>query len=156
MVSNIDHKQGGYSLDAISASSLAVARVLLGEAPPELEPLTASPEATDTFWQVAMEQSKYWNNVEPTALEPREGQKPRASMLPLLMSLSAEMEDISFSIPGMTFWLLTSTPMLTFLWFAEILKAHRMDYLFRTHDMLQVPFVTPALDDRFSSQVACT
>lgn len=39
---------------------------------------------------------------------------------------------------------------------SEILKAHRADYLFRTYDMLQVPFVTPALDERFSTQVACT
>lgn len=50
-----------------------MAKVLLGEAPPELEPLTASPEATETVWQVAVEQSKYWQNLHPQALEPREG-----------------------------------------------------------------------------------
>ncbi|KAI0766556.1 histone deacetylase complex protein [Irpex lacteus] len=48
-----------------------------------------------------------------------------------------DIEEISFSIP-------------------ELLKAHRQDYLFRTYDMLTVPFVSQHLEDRFSSQVACT
>ncbi|KAI0690095.1 histone deacetylase complex protein [Cytidiella melzeri] len=112
--------EGGYSLDAISTSSLAVAKVLLGEAPPQLEPMIASVEATETVFQVAMHQSQWWKSLNPKKLEPRE-----------------DIEEISFSIP-------------------ELLKAHRQDYLFRTYDMLQVPFVAPALEDRFSSQVTCT
>jgi hypothetical protein len=66
------HK-GGYNLDAISISALAVTRVLLGEAPDIMPPMTASEEATETVWQVAKEQSKYWKNVDPRACEPREG-----------------------------------------------------------------------------------
>ncbi|KAJ3559715.1 hypothetical protein NM688_g166 [Phlebia brevispora] len=112
--------EGGYNVDAISRSALAVARVLLGEAPPEIEPMVASEDATETVWQVAMEQSKYWKSVNPKALEPRE-----------------EVDPVTFSIP-------------------EILKAHRQDYLFRTHEMLQIPFVNPALEERFSAQVSCT
>ncbi|THG99948.1 hypothetical protein EW026_g2521 [Hermanssonia centrifuga] len=112
--------EGGYSLEAISASSLAVAKVILGEAPPVLEPMVATEIATETVWQVAMQQSKFWKSVTPKACEPRD-----------------DIEEISFSIP-------------------ELLKAHRQEYLFRTHDMLQIPFVKPELDELYSSQVTCT
>ncbi|KAH9839549.1 histone deacetylase complex protein [Rhodofomes roseus] len=112
--------EGGYNLDAISVSALAVARVILGEAPPQLEPMVASEVATETIWHVATEQSKYWKNIDPKACEPVE-----------------EVEPITFSIP-------------------ELLKAHRQDYLFRTHKMLEIPLMTQGLIDRFSSQVACT
>jgi histone deacetylase 6 len=52
---------------------LAVTKVILGEAPPELPPMVAGETATETVWQVAMEQSKYWKNIDPKACEPREG-----------------------------------------------------------------------------------
>ncbi|KIJ61334.1 hypothetical protein HYDPIDRAFT_96746 [Hydnomerulius pinastri MD-312] len=74
--------EGGYNLDSISSSALAVARVLLGDAPPELPPMVASEAGTETVWQVALEQSKYWKNINPKACEPRD-----------------EMEEIAFSIP---------------------------------------------------------
>ncbi|KAI0769366.1 histone deacetylase complex protein [Trametes elegans] len=112
--------EGGYCLDAISASALAVTRVILGEMPPQLPPLTASEVATETIFQVCMEQSKYWKNVNPKACEPIE-----------------EVEQIAFSLP-------------------ELLKAHRQEYLFREHGMLEVPLMSQALIERFSAQVACT
>jgi len=74
--------EGGYNLDSISSSALAVTKVILGEAPPELSPMVAGETATETIWQVAMEQSKYWKNVDPKACEPRE-----------------EVEEMAFSIP---------------------------------------------------------
>ena len=37
-----------------------MAQVILGDAPPELGPMVASDIATETVWQVAIEQSKYW------------------------------------------------------------------------------------------------
>ncbi|TFK54417.1 histone deacetylase complex protein [Heliocybe sulcata] len=74
--------EGGYNLDAISNSALAVARTIVGEEPPEIPPMVASETATETVWLVAKEQSKYWQSVLPRAAEPRE-----------------ELEDISFSIP---------------------------------------------------------
>ncbi|KII92267.1 hypothetical protein PLICRDRAFT_172376 [Plicaturopsis crispa FD-325 SS-3] len=74
--------EGGYNLDSISRSALAVTRVILGESPPELQPMVAGEIATETIWQVAREQSKYWKNVDPKACEPRE-----------------ELERITFSIP---------------------------------------------------------
>ena len=66
--------QGGYCLDAISTSATAVARILVGEAPPELPPMTASDIATETVYQVAVEQSKYWKNIDPKTCEPIEGE----------------------------------------------------------------------------------
>ena len=65
--------QGGYNLDSISNSALAVTRVLLGQAPDELPPLVASEEATETVWLVAKQQSKYWSSIDAAACEPREG-----------------------------------------------------------------------------------
>jgi histone deacetylase 6 len=74
--------EGGYNVDAIAKSSLAVAKVLLGEPPAELAPMTAEDVGAETIWLVAKEQSKYWKNVDPKACEPRD-----------------TVEDISFSIP---------------------------------------------------------
>ena len=68
-----EHFQGGYNLDSISKSALAVTKVLLGHAPDELPPMIASDTATETVWQTAIEQSKYWKNIDPKACEPREG-----------------------------------------------------------------------------------
>ncbi|KAG6845885.1 hypothetical protein H0H87_000691 [Tephrocybe sp. NHM501043] len=74
--------EGGYNLESISRSALAVTGVLLGEAPEQLPPLVASENATETVFFVAREQSKYWKSIEPKACEPREG-----------------LEEISHSIP---------------------------------------------------------
>lgn len=112
--------EGGYNLDSISNSAVAVARVILGEAPDQLPPMTAGEAATETVFLVAREQSKYWKNVDPKACEPREG-----------------LEEISFSIP-------------------EILKAHRQHYLYTEHDMMQIPMISPELEQRFSTQIMCT
>ena len=58
---------------------MAVTKVILGEAPPELPPMVAGDTATETVWQVAMEQSKYWKNIDPKACEPREGKGGRST-----------------------------------------------------------------------------
>lgn len=68
-----EHFQGGYNLDSISKSALAVTKVLLGHAPDELPPMVASDTATETVWQTALEQSRYWKSIDPKACEPREG-----------------------------------------------------------------------------------
>ncbi|KAG5353769.1 hypothetical protein C0989_002552 [Termitomyces sp. Mn162] len=74
--------EGGYNLDSISRSALAVTNVLLGEAPGALPPMVAGEEATETVFLVAHEQNKFWKSVDPKSCEPREG-----------------LEEISFSIP---------------------------------------------------------
>ena len=66
-------QQGGYNLEAISRSSLAVAQVLLGETPAELGSLEASEIATEVIHQVAKVQSKYWKSIDVKACEPPEG-----------------------------------------------------------------------------------
>ncbi|KAH7927131.1 Arginase/deacetylase [Leucogyrophana mollusca] len=100
--------EGGYNLDSISKSALAVVEVLLGSPPPELPPQQVMEAGTETVWQVAMEQSKYWKSVNPKACEP------------------------------------------------QILKAHRQHHLYTQYEMLQVPLMTQAFEERFGSQVMCT
>lgn len=65
--------KGGYDVDVISRCSLAVVKVLLGEPAPMLPSMVASPEATETIYQVALVQSKHWRSLHPRALEPSEG-----------------------------------------------------------------------------------
>ncbi|EIN11329.1 histone deacetylase clr3 [Punctularia strigosozonata HHB-11173 SS5] len=74
--------EGGYNLQSIANSSLAVAKVILGEAPPQIAPMVASELGTETVWQVARQQSKWWKNVDPKACEPK-----------------SEVGDIAYSIP---------------------------------------------------------
>lgn len=53
-------KQGGYNLQSISKSALAVTRTLMGEPPGRLKNVTASTSAIATVRKVAAFQSKYW------------------------------------------------------------------------------------------------
>nr|XP_018264720.1 histone deacetylase 6/10 [Kwoniella dejecticola CBS 10117]OBR86878.1 histone deacetylase 6/10 [Kwoniella dejecticola CBS 10117] len=64
--------EGGYNLKAISDSALAVAQVLLGETPAELEAHQASEVATEVIYQCAKVQSKYWKSIDVKACEPPE------------------------------------------------------------------------------------
>jgi histone deacetylase 6 len=50
-------------------------KVILGEPPDELPPMEASESATETIWQVGLQQSRYWKSVDPKACEPREGKR---------------------------------------------------------------------------------
>ncbi|KAG6820251.1 hypothetical protein H0H93_003415 [Arthromyces matolae] len=64
--------EGGYNLNSISQSALAVTSVLLGEAPEPLPPMVAGESATETIFLVAREQSKYWKSIDLKACEPKE------------------------------------------------------------------------------------
>ncbi|KAG8972692.1 Histone deacetylase hda1, partial [Tulasnella sp. 427] len=64
--------EGGYNLESISNSALAVAEVLLGSPPPILPVLTASESATETVWQVSRVQSHYWHSIDPKQCEPKD------------------------------------------------------------------------------------
>ncbi|WWC68627.1 uncharacterized protein I206_102558 [Kwoniella pini CBS 10737] len=64
--------EGGYNLKAISDSALAVAQVLLGETPAELEAHQASEVATEVIYQCAKVQSKYWKSIDVKSCEPPE------------------------------------------------------------------------------------
>ncbi|KAI0723546.1 histone deacetylase complex protein [Earliella scabrosa] len=91
--------EGGYCLDAIANSALAVAQVILGEVPPMMEPMTASEAATETIYAVAMEQSKYWKNLDPKKCEPMEEVEPLAISLPEL--LKSHRQEYLFQSHGM-------------------------------------------------------
>ncbi|KAJ1304903.1 hypothetical protein OPQ81_006037 [Rhizoctonia solani] len=62
--------EGGYNLDSIAKSALAVASALLGDPLPELPRLEVSEIATEVVWQVARIQSQYWHCIQASSLEP--------------------------------------------------------------------------------------
>lgn len=61
--------EGGYNLDSISSSALAVTKTLIGEPPPELKITKASDACIEVVRKVASEHSKYWNCITPKSLE---------------------------------------------------------------------------------------
>ncbi|KAF7288691.1 hypothetical protein HMN09_01375100 [Mycena chlorophos] len=74
--------EGGYNLQSITHSAVAVTKILLGESPPALKSMVASEAAAETVWLVAKEQSKYWKSVSPKSCEPQQ-----------------EVASLSFSVP---------------------------------------------------------
>ncbi|KAH8988030.1 histone deacetylase complex protein [Lactarius akahatsu] len=91
--------QGGYTLESISNCALAVGRMLLGEAPPELPTLVASEVEAETVWLVAKEQSKYWKNINIKACLPKEEFEELAFDVPEI--LKAHRQDYMYSNFGM-------------------------------------------------------
>lgn len=65
--------QGGYNLESISNSALAVTKVLLGDPLPPLPPLSPSEAALKTVWEVGMVQSQHWRCMGPRMPVPRKG-----------------------------------------------------------------------------------
>ncbi|KAG9055863.1 Histone deacetylase hda1 [Serendipita sp. 407] len=55
--------EGGYNLDSIRDSAVAVMRVLLGESPPPMPSMVANRKATETIYQALRVQSKYWKSI---------------------------------------------------------------------------------------------
>ncbi|EJD05919.1 histone deacetylase clr3 [Fomitiporia mediterranea MF3/22] len=79
--------EGGYNVESISNSALAVTRVLLGDAPPELKPVVANEAATETVWLVAKRQHRYWQNLDVTSCEPREEYPEQTLSIPELLKI---------------------------------------------------------------------
>ncbi|KAF9017536.1 hypothetical protein BDZ89DRAFT_1074786, partial [Hymenopellis radicata] len=63
--------EGGYNVESVAQSALAVAKILVMESPPELPPLRVNEIGTETVWLVAKQQSRYWNSISPQACTPR-------------------------------------------------------------------------------------
>ncbi|KTW28090.1 hypothetical protein T552_01951 [Pneumocystis carinii B80] len=61
--------EGGYNLDSISSSALAVTKTLIGEPPPELKITKVSDACIEIIQKVMLEHSKYWNCMRPRSLE---------------------------------------------------------------------------------------
>lgn len=57
--------EGGYNFQAISKSSLAVTRTLMGEPPDRLDATQPTHYAVETVEKVRHIQSRYWNNLNP-------------------------------------------------------------------------------------------
>ncbi|KAG9124110.1 Histone deacetylase hda1, partial [Ceratobasidium sp. 392] len=76
--------EGGYNLNSISKSAVAVVHSLLGDQLPELPRLEASEIATEVVWQVARVQSQYWHCINPPNLEPKEDVDETTIFLPEL------------------------------------------------------------------------
>jgi histone deacetylase 6 len=146
--------QGGYTLESISNCALAVGRMLLGEAPPEMSTLVASEVEAETVWLVAKEQSKYWKSINVRSCEPSEGLKSAHLYFQGSFPLS-DFEELVFDVPGAsTASVFLSYPSINV--FAEILKAHRQDYMYSTFGMLEVPLMHDDVREKFSAQVMCS
>ena len=131
--------QGGYNLESISNSALAVAKVLLGDPLPPLSPLSPSEAALKTVWEVGMVQSRYWKCMGPRIPVPRKGR------LKFLEAGSrADVWNIETSLGQRSHWMVCSiesnplSPKLTPL-SQEMLNKHRAELLFATHNLIQVP-----------------
>ena len=57
--------EGGYNLQSISKSALAVTKTLVGEVPDRLDSLRPQISAIETVHMVAMQQSRYWPAIYP-------------------------------------------------------------------------------------------
>ncbi|KAK6360769.1 Histone deacetylase hda1 [Orbilia blumenaviensis] len=63
--------EGGYNLNSISNSALAVAKTLMGEPPEPLHDVHASPKVVEVINQVIIEQSRYWKCMEYRSINNR-------------------------------------------------------------------------------------
>ncbi|VDC05189.1 unnamed protein product [Peniophora sp. CBMAI 1063] len=127
--------EGGYNVNSVARSALAVGRTLLGESPPEMEPLTASEEASETIFAVAKFQSQFWKKIDMRAVEPLDDEDRQVTWsIPDLVQ--AHRTDYMYRQLGMvqlpitkTFEQYSSQVMCTKdLWSAEVivLFAHEM------------------------------
>lgn len=90
--------EGGYNVDSIAPSALAVVRVLLGEAPPVLPPKSiACPTARRTLAKVRKVHARFWTNLAD----------------PYAMVYDTEREDIKSSSSGMPAEHVAKRPRLT-------------------------------------------
>ena len=128
----------------------------MGEAPPELPPLVASEVESETVWLVAKEQSKYWKSINIKSCEPKEGLYSSVYVLfPEGHVDSPDFEEFAFAIPG-AISAKKSHVFLPLKVSAELLKAHRQDYMYKEFDMLEVPLMHDDVRERFSAQIMCS
>ncbi|KAK4228387.1 histone deacetylase clr3 [Podospora fimiseda] len=64
--------EGGYDLEAISKSALAVAQTLMGESPPKMEIPKISKEAAKVLAKVQAYQAPYWECMRPGVVDVQE------------------------------------------------------------------------------------
>lgn len=112
-------------------------RVLLGKTPPELPELLATDAGTEVVYHVALQQSKYWSNIDPKASQPREGMCYHVLSRYPFTAFCIEVEALTYTIP-------------------DILKAHRQHDLYTNFGMFQVPLIDNVFEEALGTQVMCT
>ncbi|KAL2017287.1 hypothetical protein VTK56DRAFT_2356 [Thermocarpiscus australiensis] len=73
--------EGGYDLEAISKSALAVAKTLMGEPPPKMEIPKISREAAKVLAKVQAYQAPYWECMRPGIVDVQDLQAQESSRL---------------------------------------------------------------------------
>ncbi|KAJ4306848.1 Histone deacetylase hda1 [Collariella sp. IMI 366227] len=73
--------EGGYDLEAISKSALAVAQTLMGEPPPKMEIPRISREASKVLAKVQAYQAPYWECMRPGVVDVQDLQAQESSRL---------------------------------------------------------------------------
>ncbi|KAK4241069.1 histone deacetylase clr3 [Achaetomium macrosporum] len=73
--------EGGYDLEAISKSALAVAQTLMGEPPPKMEIPKISREAAKVLAKVQAYQAPYWECMRPGVVDVQDLQAQESSRL---------------------------------------------------------------------------
>ncbi|KAK4122591.1 histone deacetylase A-like protein [Parathielavia appendiculata] len=73
--------EGGYDLEAISKSALAVAQTLMGEPPPKMEIPRISREAAKVLAKVQAYQAPYWECMRPGIVDVQDMQAQESSRL---------------------------------------------------------------------------
>lgn len=76
--------KGGYNLDSISKSAVAVTRTLIGEIPDRIPNIRATDTGIETVQMVAMHQSRFW-----PCLYPKDAEQGNSSVrtLPSVLSI---------------------------------------------------------------------
>jgi len=134
---------------SIRDSAIAVMRVLLGEAPPPLPPMTANKDATETVYQAARVQSKYWKNIKAPPFEPEIGNVVQSTEIGTSLMLPAADPEAKH-LPSES--VLKQRTLLTPL---GLLKEHRAWDLYQAYKLHQLPFADQDLRDAFDGLVLC-
>src|SRR6185436_3154358 len=80
--------EGGYNLEAISESALAVARTLMGEPPPKMDIPKIDKEAAALLARVQAYQAPFWECMRPGIVDVQDIQDQGASRLHDLVRLA--------------------------------------------------------------------
>lgn len=115
--------EGGYNLDSISKSALAVAKVLVGEPPEKIVPLDPHLETLEVVDEVVKYHSKYWRCLRPG--------NPNAAF------------DDVYDLAPLSAYKLTTV--------ADPIRAHQAHSLFQKHGFVGLPVLAQADDKQVFS-----
>ncbi|CAG8507560.1 3147_t:CDS:10 [Paraglomus occultum] len=120
--------EGGYNINSISKSALACVKVLLGEDPPDLGPISPSKDCIETVHQVTKIQSQYWKCLAPSNID--------------------EGEEITLTI--------AKAPGKMVINMTEMLRIIRARGLLTKYSMVPLPISDERLATKFYEHVLCS